>query len=111
MQSSIINKGNKNMSNYTETMVQKIRNAAPLNLAKAQELASDFGNVTYRSVIAKAKSLDIEYIKAAPAAKSVKVRGPTKNDILSGIRSSLSLADREGDLTKDELVIIFEHLA
>lgn len=99
------------MSNYTDAMVQKIRNAAPLNLAKAQKLSSDFGNVTYRSVIAKAKSLDIEYIKAAPAAKATKRTGPTKADILTGIRASLSLADREGDLTKDELVIIFEHLA
>jgi hypothetical protein len=37
--------------------------------------------------------------------------GPTKADILTGIRSALALADREGDLTKDELVSVLEHIA
>ena len=33
------------MSNYTPEMVARITAAAPLNLAKAKELAADFGNV------------------------------------------------------------------
>ena len=49
-------------------METAIRNAAPLNLAKAQELASTM-SVSYRSVIAKAKQLGVEYVSKAPAAK------------------------------------------
>lgn len=59
---------------YTEAMVQKMRDAAPLNAAKAEALASEFGIVTTRSVIAKAKSEEIEYHKAEkPARKRAQV--------------------------------------
>ena len=54
------------MSNYTSAMVARIQNAAPLNLAKANEFASEFVNVTHRSVISKAQSLGVEYVKASP---------------------------------------------
>ena len=47
------------MSNYTPAMIAKLQAAAPLNLAKAKALASDFGNVSYRSVISKAKHLGL----------------------------------------------------
>ena len=111
MQSSINNKRKDNMSNYTEQMIAKISAAQPLDLEKAKALASDFGGViTHRSVISKAKSLGFEYI-AQPKRVASKRTGPTKADILTGIRSALSLADREGDLTKDELVTVFEHLS
>ena len=50
------------MSNYTDAMVAKIRAAAPLNLAKAKALASDFGSVSHRSVISKAQSLGVGMI-------------------------------------------------
>ena len=56
---------------YSEAMVATLRNAAPLNLAKAHDLAGQLG-VSYRSVIAKAKSLGIEYEAKAPAAKKEK---------------------------------------
>ena len=92
------------MSNYTDQMVAKIKAAAPLNLAKAQELSSEFGNVTYRSVISKAKSLGVEYVKAAPAAKKSRDDAPTKAQYLAAIRKGLALPDREGDLTKAESV-------
>ena len=98
------------MSNYTETMVAKIKAAAPLNLAKAQELSSEFGNVTYRSVISKAKSLGVEYVKAAPAAKKSRDDSPTKAAYLAAIRKGLALPDREGDLTKAELATVLESI-
>ena len=91
---------------YTEQMTAKIVAASPLNLDKAQALASEFGTVSYRSVISKAKSLGVEYIKKAPAAKTAKDTGPTKAAILLDIRKALQLSDREGDLTKVELETI-----
>lgn len=109
MQSSITLKGKDTMSNYTEQMIAKISAAQPLDLEKAKALASDFG-LSHRSVISKAKSLGFEYI-SQPKRVASKRTGPTKADVLTGIRSALSLADREGDLTKDELVAVFEHLS
>lgn len=90
------------MSNYTSAMVARIQASAPLNLAKAKDLAAEFGNVTHRSVISKAQSLGVEYVKASPV-KRVKDDTPTKAEYLAAIRKSLALADRSGDLTKAEL--------
>ena len=52
---------------YTATQETKIRESAPINKAKAEKLASEFG-VTLRSVISKAISMKVEYIKEARAA-------------------------------------------
>ena len=98
------------MSNYTPEMVARITAAAPLNLAKAKELAADFGNVTHRSVISKAQSLGVEYVKASPV-KRVKQDTPTKAEYLAAIRKGLALADRSGDLTKAELAAIVVSIA
>ena len=92
------------MSNYTKEMESAIRAQAPLNLAKAKMLAEQFASVTHRSVISKAQSMGVEYVKAAPAAR--KDRGDTKADILAANRKGASLPDREGDLTKAELATI-----
>ena len=92
------------MSNYTQAMEQAIRAAAPLNLAKAKKLAEEFASVSHRSVISKAQSMGVEYVKAAPAAR--KDRGATKADILAAIRKGAALPAREGDLTKAELSTI-----
>ena len=97
------------MSNYTDNMVAAIRAAAPLTLEKAKALASDFGSVSHRSVISKAKSLGVEYVKATPAAR--KERGPTKADYLREIRTALALPDREGDFTKAELMTVLANIA
>ena len=96
---------------YTEIMNAKITAAAPLDLAKAHALAAEFGTVSYRSVISKAKSLGLEYIAKAPAAKKAKSNEPTKAAILLDIRSALALPDREGDLTKSELESILKSIA
>ena len=97
------------MSNYTKAMEQRIRDAAPLNLAKAKALAEEFASVSHRSVISKAQSLGVEYVKAAPAARQE--RGTTKAEYLTAIRKGLNLADREGDLTKAELSAVLEAIA
>ena len=89
-------------------MVARIREAAPLNLAKAKALAEDFGTVSHRSVISKAQSLGVEYVKAAPAARQP--RGITKAEYLAAIRKGLALPTREGDLTKAELCVILESI-
>ena len=60
------------MSNYTPAMIAKLQAAAPLNLAKAKALASDFGNVSYRSVISKAKHLGLGYDVAPKDAKKIR---------------------------------------
>ena len=47
--------------NYTATQMAEIKNAAPLNYEIASELGTKFGKKT-RSVIAKAISMEVEYI-------------------------------------------------
>ena len=100
------------MSDYTKEMVATITAAAPLDAAKAQQIAEtdDFvrASKTKRSVIAKAKSLGLEYIKAAPRAKVA--QGPTKADLLQAIRTALALPERLGDFTKAELEVIWENI-
>jgi len=99
------------MSNYTPEMVARIRDAAPLNLAKAKDLAADFGTVTYRSVISKAQSIGVEYVKLSPVKRAAKADTPTKAEYLAAIRKALALTDRSGDLTKAELSAVLEHIA
>jgi len=99
------------MSNYTPEMVARITAAAPLNLAKAKELAADFGNVTYRSVISKAQSIGVEYVKLSPVKRAPKADTPTKAEYLAAIRKALALPTREGDLTKAELSSVLESIA
>lgn len=98
---------------YTPEMVAAIQSAEPLTFEKAQEIASSDAFVragkSQRSVIAKAKSLGVAYVpKAKPAAKAD--TGPTKAAYLADIRSALGLAEREGDLTKAELVAVLENI-
>ena len=102
------------MSKYTNPMIDAVRSAAPLDLSKAHTLAnSDLfakADVGYRSIIAKAKSLGVEYVKAVPAAKAPRDQLPTKAQYLAQIRKSLALPEREGDLTKAELVSVLESI-
>ena len=99
------------MSNYTPEMVAAITAAAPLNLAKAKALAEEFGSVTYRSVISKAQSIGVEYVKLAPVKRAAKADTPTKAEYLAAIRKALALTDRQGDLTKAELSAVLESIA
>ena len=98
------------MSNYTEVMVARMHALAPLNIEKCRDLASEFGNVSHRSIISKAKSLGLEYV---PHVRKVASRdtGPTKSEILEAIRKSLALPERDGsDLNKGELESVLESI-
>jgi hypothetical protein len=75
------------MSNYTPAMIAKLQAAAPLNLAKAKDLAADFG-LPYRSVIAKAKHLKLDYVVTAKAAKQIR---SSKADIVDAIAKAVSV--------------------
>ena len=99
------------MSNYTSQMVARITAEAPLNLAKAKALAEEFGSVTYRSVISKAQSVGVEYVKLSPVKRAAKADTPTKADYLLAIRKGLALPEREGDLTKAELESVLASIA
>ena len=99
------------MSNYTSQMVARITAEAPLNLAKAKMLADEFGSVTYRSVISKAQSIGVEYVKLSPVKRSPKAETPTKAAYLAAIRKGLALPERDGDLTKAELESVLESIA
>ena len=73
---------------YTQAMCEKMASLQPLNASVCQELALEFGNgISSRSVIAKAKSLGLEYtVKAKPARKKT---APTKMDIVRAIEKGL----------------------
>lgn len=88
-----LTKDDKTMSNYTPEMVAKIEAAAPLNLSVAKDLAADFG-LSHRSVISKAKSLGVEYVKAAPAAK--RPTGASKSDLVAAIQKATNADDLDG---------------
>ena len=83
----------KNMSKYTPEMIAKIEAAAPLNLSVARDLAADF-RLSHYSVISKAKSLGVEYVKAAPAAK--RPTGASKSDLVAAIQKATNADDLDG---------------
>lgn len=61
----------KTTSKYSPAQEQAIRDAAPLNQAKATELAAQFGSkFTARSVIAKAVRMGVEYERKAAVTKT-----------------------------------------
>ena len=82
------------MSNYTPAMVAKLQAAAPLNLAKAKDLAADFG-LSHRSVISKAKHLGLDYVVTAKATKQIR---SSKADIVAAIAKAVdcSVDDLDG---------------
>ena len=82
------------MSKYTPTMIEKMSAAQPLNLAKAQSFASEFG-VSYRSIIAKALSLGLTYEKKEAVVASSSDR-PTKADLVREIERSLQGESLDG---------------
>ena len=77
---------------YNDQMVNTMSARAPLNAAICQELALEFGNgITSRSVIAKAKSLGLDYtVKAKPARKKV---AASKADLVNAIAKAVDADD------------------
>lgn len=59
----------KQTSKYTPAMEQRIRDLAPLNQARARELAAEFG-LTERSVAAKAVRMNVPYERKVAVTKS-----------------------------------------
>ena len=82
------------MSNYTPAMIAKLQDAAPLDLAKAKDLAADFG-LSHRSVISKVKHLGLGYIVAPKAAKKIR---SSKADTVNAIAKAIAVdpADLDG---------------
>ena len=76
------------MSNYTPAMIAKLQDAAPLDLAKAKDLAADFGNVSHRSVISKAMHLGLDYVVANKAAKKIRA---TRADTVAAIAKAVDM--------------------
>lgn len=99
---------------YTPPMMAAIRKAEPLTLEKAKQLAQldDFSRAgkSHRSIISKAQSMGVEYIKLTPTRKP-RENTPTKAAYLDSIRKALALPEREGDLTKSELAAILANIA
>ena len=88
----------KTSVNYTEAMEQVIRDAAPLNMDKAKELADQLGK-SYRSVIAKARSMGVEYQNKPKPAK--RVGGKTKPEMVAALAAATGAdADRLDGLEK-----------
>lgn len=80
--------------NYTPEQEAAIRAASPLNIDKAKALAETLGK-SWRSVIAKAKSMDLPYeAKPAPAKRP---KGMTKAELVDEIevRTGASLSGLE----------------
>jgi len=79
--------------NYTAEMIAVITAAAPLNLESAKRVGKEIDR-SYRSVIAKAKSLDLVYIsKPAPAKKP---KPETKAEIVGDIAEMIGVPNLDG---------------
>ena len=70
--------------NYTPAMVKILEDSQPLNIDKCKEIGASFDPPkSFRSVIAKAKSLELEYeSKPKPTKKVAKV---TKSELVTQI--------------------------
>lgn len=97
------------MSVYTPAILGEMRDQAPLDLVKAKAIAEKHG-LSYRSVIAKAKTEKIEYVKLAPAAK--KPKGVTKADLSASIAEAMGTdADSLSGLDKAPFAVLQKVLA
>lgn len=77
--------------NYTAAMVARMKELAPLDLAKAELLAAEFGDgKTAKSVIAKAKREQIEYRAKEPVLKKGK-DAPTKAQLVAALKQHTGL--------------------
>ena len=95
--------------NYTALQMAEIKNAAPLNYEVASELGAKFGKKT-RSVIAKAISMEVEYIAKPRATKSGEVV-ERKASIVNDIEKMLKVkAPSLVKATKADLVRVREVL-
>jgi hypothetical protein len=80
--------------NYTPEMEAAIRAAAPITFDSAAVLAEKLGKPA-RSIIAKAKSLGVEYIAKPAPAKRV-TGGASKAEVVASISAKLGGVDLSG---------------
>ena len=96
--------------NYSDSQVQAIIDAQPLDFDKAQALAAELDK-SHRSIISKAKSLGLVYIGKTAAKK----RGAGKPELVGAIASAMNLdaSDLEGleRATARSLERLLEHMA
>jgi hypothetical protein len=97
---------------YTQAMCEKMATVQPLNAEICSTLAQEFG-LTQRSVIAKAKSLGLDYtVKAKPARKK---QAPSKADVVQAIAKAVDCEVSEIDgLVKAPMVslcALLSHIA
>ena len=81
---------------YTPDMEQELREAAPLDLKKAQHFSLIFG-VSHMSIIAKCRSLGVEYV-SQPKPEPKRAGVPTKADLIEMIELEVGLKP-SGDVT------------
>lgn len=79
---------------YTATMLSELRTFSPLTyndaVAFAEKYAEAAPGITYRSVVAKARALDVPYQAKDPREKSTgKAKGDSKDDIVARLYERL----------------------
>ena len=78
---------------YTATMLSELRTFSPLTyndaVAFAEKYAEAAPGITYRSVVAKARALDIPYQPKDPRDKAPSKRGESKDDIVARLYERL----------------------
>jgi hypothetical protein len=79
--------------NYTKEQEAMIINASPLNLVSAKLLGEEMGK-SYRSIIAKAHSLGLDYEAKKPEKK--RVIQTTKAELVDALSESLNGANLNG---------------
>lgn len=96
--------------NYTQAQIDQIKAAAPLDMEKAKKLGEAMGK-SYRSIIAKAKREQIEYIAKEPEPKKGK-DAPTKAQLVDAMREAsglkLTQLDKAPSATLNELAKFFD---
>jgi hypothetical protein len=81
-------------ANYSPEQEAMLRAASPLNLESAKSLADEMGK-SYRSVIAKVKSMGLPY-ESKPTPKK-RPGGATKSEAVAAIATALDLEASELD--------------
>lgn len=71
-------------------MLTELRAIEKLDFNSATEFAEKH-NISARSVIAKARALDIPYHAQDPRTKSAKTKGESKDDIVARLQASLEV--------------------
>jgi len=79
------------MSKYTSEMVSALTASAPITFEIATDFAEKWADkdVTVKSIVAKTKSLGLEYIPKQKVAR--KTSGIKKSDIVRSIESEMNL--------------------